>query len=286
MFKRGTNIPPVNPGETVSGSLINQVIKGADNVRQVSAGKGIKASMLNNGLNVGLTGGSKPTQVPVQIDPYGKSSGTTSADTSLTQLDGGFYYARSYMQPQQIYKVISAPTQQKVLPDPSAINCVVINYSEFYAGKAFGHAILAPTQAIATYIGSTTDGLPLYGVSIDSLRYGKVISVGAINGAIQWRYTIQFGYRTGITSTSIGTYTSDSTTNVSAFNSCEDLNTFTGSGTTGIGVTAASTTGIINAGTCVLKAIPVNSFVWCKYIGLDTSNNPYFSIVNFSNAGQ
>ncbi len=283
MFKRGTNIPAVIPGESLSADLANQIIKGADTIRQVSAGNGIKASMINNGLNISLTGKDQLKQRPIQIEPYGKSSVSTE---TVTTLSAGFYYGRAYLQPQQIFQTVNAPTTQTVTPDPNAINCIVINYNEFYGGKAYGHAIIAPTQSIATYIGSTVEGLPLYGVSLDLPRYGKVISSTAINGAIQWRYTIQFGYRSAFTTTSIGTFTADATTNVSAFNSCEDLNTFTGSGTAGIGVTVASTTGIINAGSCSLQKIPNNSLVWCRYVGLDTSNNPYFSIINFSNAGQ
>lgn len=119
--------------------------------------------------------------------------------------------------------------------------------------------------------------------------HAKITAATAINGAIRWSYTIQIGHWDMSTSPSTGgTWTVDSgETTYTAYNSTEDMNTFTsGSAAIGTGNTAAQTDGAINAGTCKLLGVPVSGYVVVTPRGVDNDGNYYYTIVNFANSAQ
>ncbi len=108
-------------------------------------------------------------------------------------------------------------------------------------------------------------------------------------GLIEWAYPIEIGHWKN-TAFDRGTWVKDWDTDINgdqlyAYNSLEDKNVFVGSGTSGGGLTVASTTGIINAGTCQLQPLPEGGYVVVKY-RCTTDGVPYFTIINASNSGQ
>jgi hypothetical protein len=120
---------------------------------------------------------------------------------------------------------------------------------------------------------------------VRQIMYAKTIAHTAINGLIRWKYTIEIGHWD--MTTAPGTWVKDSGDDtIYAYNSAEDMNTFTGDGTIGTGNAAASSTGVVNAGSCNLLPIPDGAYVIVIPRGTDSAGQVYYTIVNFTNSAE
>lgn len=114
----------------------------------------------------------------------------------------------------------------------------------------------------------------------------KITSVTAINGLIRWKYTIELG-RWDMTQAEAtgGTWTAITTAIIYAFNSAEDKNTFTGTGTIGTGNTGVDqATGAV--GSCTLLPLPVGAYVVVKFRGVGAQGQSYYTILNAMNSSE
>ncbi|HVS71347.1 MAG TPA: hypothetical protein VHQ47_08850 [Phycisphaerae bacterium] len=131
---------------------------------------------------------------------------------------------------------------------------------------------------------------PYYPAQTAEIFDATITAKSAINGAIQFSYSIKLGHWDMTTNTSNGgTWVDDSGgTAVTAFNEAESMNTFTsGTGDIGTGNTnVTQSDGTINGGSCKLVPLAVGDYVTVKRRGVDSSGVLYFTIINKSNSAQ
>jgi hypothetical protein len=125
------------------------------------------------------------------------------------------------------------------------------------------------------------------------LYEAKITAKTAINGGIRWKYTIELGRFDMTSSPSTGgRWVADTGAGTCyAFNSAEDMNTFTsGTGAIGTGNTnVTQSDGTVDGSACKLVPLPVGGYVVVKPRGIDTGATPsqrYFTIINFTSSAQ
>jgi hypothetical protein len=120
--------------------------------------------------------------------------------------------------------------------------------------------------------------------------YAKITAATAINGGIRWKYTLRVGCWDMTSGTASGGTWVDLSggTDSFAFNSAEDMNTFTsGTGAIGTGNTnVTQSDGTINGSSCKLVPLPVGGYVVMILRGADASGNLYYTIVNLTSSAQ
>jgi hypothetical protein len=118
----------------------------------------------------------------------------------------------------------------------------------------------------------------------------KITAVSAINGGIRWKYTIELGYWDMATAEDTGgTWTKTSGDDVLyAYNSAEDMNTFTsGTGTIGTGDTEVTQSdGTLADSECALLALPVGAYCQVTFRGRGDGTQLYYTIINAMNSAQ
>jgi len=151
MNQRQTDIPRVSPGDPLSASLVNQMVKGASRNRVVT-GDDLSVSMIGNTLGIAdeRTAPNSDRGVLVEVQPYSASDG----------FDTGFYRGRIYYQANLGLK-IKAGTSPSLNPSPDKNTCIVLNLGEI----AGGSQITSAFTTIGRSIGFTYGGSPLVAVT-------------------------------------------------------------------------------------------------------------------------
>lgn len=172
---RQTRIPNSFPGEPITQSLINQLVKGANTAR-VAVGDPDTAVNVFGGI-MGISNlttppnGDKQTILMVQ-------SPTSSASDSLPALGGGFYWAKIYYQEYITAEVTSDSVAEAAQPDITS--CIVLDLAGW--GKA-GHSLSSDRAMLGRQIGFTTGGIQLFAVDTGkSGGYALVKSNGTSGG--------------------------------------------------------------------------------------------------------
>lgn len=121
--------------------------------------------------------------------------------------------------------------------------------------------------------------------------HAVITAAAAINGGIRWKYTITLGQWNMKSSPASGGTWVPGKTGLFAFNSAEDMNTFTtGTGVIGTGnYDVAQSNGQISGGLCYLLPLPVGGYVIVIPRGRDSTVHPsvtYYTIINAQNSAQ
>lgn len=130
------------------------------------------------------------------------------------------------------------------------------------------------------------------GVEERQLRAAKILGGIAINGAVRYRYSIEFGHFDMSSNPSNGgTWVTDDNNDsegYTAFSEVEDMNTSTGATLSiGTGNTNVNrTTGAVNGTSCLLKPLPQNGYCTVRERGVGPDGTMYYTIVGISNSAQ
>jgi hypothetical protein len=304
---RQTDIPPVSPGEPISASLLNQIIKGANTGRVVTGDGNIEASVI--GGNLGLSLNQQPSQdagVLVQIQPPNGTDGTSTtimgftANSGVPQtliLPGGVYLGRLYTQP---FTVLQSNTQNTATgyesiymptPVPAANNCLVINTSEVEplestesgTKTANGKSKLITKSLVIGRIIGEFRGWPLVAATAGDTVKGFSARITSVSGSFPtFDYTVQKIASYNTTLSNAAKWVTDGVSIASVKNRAE----FGGTPpyTYGNGMTITSSTGQINSTSCLIKAIGVGAGVDVTMV-LNESRSAVYSF-SAMNSGQ
>ncbi len=193
MNPRQTDIPHVEPGDSLSQSLINQVINAANNNRLVS-GEGIDATQIGNMLGLKPSGirPNSDADILVRVKGIGNQKiaqtdapvVTFSSTYASWQLQGGLYYGSAYLQP--FIKAHPTETSRGIgtsclqpIPLPNAIDCVILNLAEMdtrtdpitaanvsLSTNGGTNLIMQDIVAVGRQVGVYGSGIPLIAVNI------------------------------------------------------------------------------------------------------------------------
>lgn len=177
-----TPIPNVRPDEPITPALFNQIIRGANNARQVTGSEGIDVTNIAGMLGLSLSGApvSKNRSVMVYVD------------TTITY-GPGMYAGRIFFQDAVLGNTKTAsggvPTvHEQPNPIPNQQTCVVINTLTFNRTT-----VPIPLSFVTNGLieGIATNGMPLVTIQKPETDiWGKITAVSGTTPG-PWNYTAQ-----------------------------------------------------------------------------------------------
>lgn len=238
---RQTPIPPVQPGEAIRASLMNQLVRGANTGRFIAGDGSVNITEVGGLMtfSAGEDTNNSDRDILVQILPPSNSLYTQAFYLNgQVQTIKGMYIGRMYLQPQLPMSATATGIVESPDPfaDPTSFNCYVYNVLEFDKSTRI---ISQQRIAIGRQQGMFK-GMPVIfveiGMAFPLMTGGSITGhTAGGNGTVSWLYQ--------------AILLDGSTTN--CYNALEPV-----SGTPGsLGVNISASNGTVNGGTCVVQPI-------------------------------